>query len=174
MNWLSGKIFLLEQDLFLIKNDYFGFEVFYSGPMDQQDFYIQTIYQEKDRQFYAFATYEEKSFFQDLLKITGIGPKTAFNLMKNRSLEEIFLALEEGDKNFFKGLSSKVINYLLLEFGKKIKRKIHPKEEELIALTNQLGLKKDLVLKALKKHSLHEETEILLKKVLKDINHVIN
>jgi Holliday junction DNA helicase RuvA len=144
---MRGNTKNLGLDKVLIYNEFFGIEAFSYAKNEFSEFFFKIIYQEKDRHFFAFATHEEKIFFEELLTVTGIGPKTAFILMKQKHYKSIIEAIEIGDKSFFKGitgLGKKTLDYLFLEIKKKSPM-MTEKERELLEICQNLGLSKDKI-----------------------------
>jgi len=66
----------------------------------------------------GFASLEARSLFRQLLKVPGIGPKTALAVIESSPLDNIKQAILEGDLTFFtrvKGLGKKAAQKILLE-----------------------------------------------------------
>jgi Holliday junction DNA helicase RuvA len=78
----------------------------------------------KTIRYYAFDTHEQKNIFENLLKITGIGPKTAFHIAQ-LDQESMKSAIKELDVKFFQnipGIWPKSAKKILLELKDSIKQ----------------------------------------------------
>lgn len=170
IHWMRGNFKNLGSDKILIFNEFFGVEAFSYNTDNSSEFFLKIIYQEKDRQIFAFTSFEEKKFFEELLTVTGIGPKTAFTLMKQKSYKDIIKAIEMEDKIFFKGitgLGKKTIDYLFLEMKKKQLTTV--KEQELLEICQNLGFSKDKIYSAMQGLDLSLSIDSLVKNICKDL-----
>lgn len=171
IHWMRGNIKNLGSDKILIFNDLFGIEAFSYSSDNFSEFFLKIVYQEKDRQIFAFTSMEEKFFFEELLSVTGIGPKTAFTLMKKKFYKDIIKAIEVEDKMFFKGISGlgkKTIDYLFLEIKKK-QIITTTKEQELLEICQSLGFSKDKIYSAMQGLDLSLSIDSLVKNICKDL-----
>jgi Holliday junction DNA helicase RuvA len=92
--------------------------------------YIHTHVREDEIALFGFLTEEEKLLFEELLKVPGVGPKTAI-LITNATIASLIQAVQEGDVAFFSSFS---------RVGKKLAQKI------IIELKPKLGSIEDLEL----------------------------
>ena len=71
----------------------------YSLPMNGEEYSLFThFYVKEDTQaLYGFETEEERSFFEQLIQISGIGPKIGISILSSFSREELEDMIEEGD-----------------------------------------------------------------------------
>lgn len=90
--------------------------------------YIHTHVREDELSLFGFLTEEEKLLFEELLKVPGVGPKTAI-LITNGPADALIKAVQEGDVSFFTSFS---------RVGKKLAQKI------IIELKSRLGSLQDL------------------------------
>lgn len=63
----------------------------------EAEFFIYTQVAETALDFYGFATHEELDFFELLLTISGIGPRSALDIMKKAKLEDLINGVETGN-----------------------------------------------------------------------------
>lgn len=63
----------------------------------EAEFYIYTQVAETALDLYGFATREELEFFELLLTISGIGPRSALDILKKAKLEDLVKAVETGN-----------------------------------------------------------------------------
>ncbi len=103
------------------------------GEDGQIELFIHTHVREDALELYGFASREEQSLFELLLDVSGVGPKTAVQIL-NFSSAEIVNAVQQADTSFF----SKVPRV-----GKKLAQKI------IIELRSKLGALRELDLQPL-------------------------
>lgn len=74
-------------------------------------------------ELYGFTTNEEVHFFELLLGISGVGPKTALNVLSIATLDELRQAIQSGDATLLtkvSGVGKKTAERIVLELGEKI------------------------------------------------------
>ena len=136
----------------------------------------------------GFINEVEKEFFQQFIKVSGIGPRAAVKAL-NKPISEIILAIEEGDSNFLKTLpgigmqrakeiiaklQGKVGRFGLIQdtFRKVDEKEVQPDwQDEALTVLLQLQYKKpealDMIKKALQRSSDINTTEDLLNEIYK-------
>jgi Holliday junction resolvasome RuvABC DNA-binding subunit len=102
-----------------LDNALFGIEITYTGIRDEGSFFIAplTDQQGQSLKYYAFDTIEQKIRFEELLKIQGVGGKSAYQLAV-LPREEVTHALETMDLRYFQqlpGIGPKTAKRLLVE-----------------------------------------------------------
>src|SRR5699024_9185463 len=73
---------------------------------------------------YGFTSESEKSMFKSLLKVTGIGPKSALAILAAATPNEIINAIEREDNAFmqkFPGIGKKSASQIILDLKGKLK-----------------------------------------------------
>jgi len=83
---------------------------------------ILTVVKENEISLYGFGAKEEKQLFQKLIVISGIGPKTALQII-SAPIKEIQKAIEEGNVGYLSkipGLGKKTAERLIIEMRGKI------------------------------------------------------
>lgn len=103
----------------LIKNDMFGIEVTYEWSQKEGEYHLYPYIDDNKKTiaYYAFDTNEQKSVFEDLLKINWIWPKTAFHIAQLPQ-ENLQKAIKNFDAKFFQsipGIWPKTAKKMLLE-----------------------------------------------------------
>jgi Holliday junction DNA helicase RuvA len=93
--------------------------------------YLQTllIVREDALTLYGFATPEQRSTFETLLSVTGVGPRVALNLLSSATPEEIRLAVAQNDTarlSRVPGIGKKLAERLMLELKGKLNLKDLP------------------------------------------------
>ena len=73
-----------------------GYEVSTSTqlvPNRDVSLYVSHIIREQSQDLYGFESIEDKKFFEMLLDVNGIGPKSAFSLVSHLGVEQILSAI---------------------------------------------------------------------------------
>lgn len=97
-----------------------------SLPMEGETVKILTYLQVSENTgvcLYGFATAEEKSMFEKLITVSGIGPKSAISVLSGIKLSELMTAIATGDSTVLskvKGLGKKSAERICLELKDKI------------------------------------------------------
>lgn len=81
--------------------------------------HISTVVRENSIMLFGFKNDIDLQFFENLIKINGVGPQTALLILRELTLDEIFYAIEKNDKNAFskvKGLGPKGSQRLISDF----------------------------------------------------------
>lgn len=85
---------------------------------DQATIYTQMIVREDAQLLYGFASQEEKEAFRTLIKVSGVGPKMAINLLSSISLADLILAIQNKTPQILlncKGVGKKVAEKIVVE-----------------------------------------------------------
>jgi Holliday junction DNA helicase RuvA len=72
---------------------------------------------------YGFSSLQELGFFELLITVSGIGPKTALGVLNTASIESIHVAVESGDTSHLtkvSGLGKKLAEKIVLELRDKL------------------------------------------------------
>ncbi len=132
-----------------------------SLPGEQSEIFlhIHTHVREDTLQLYGFQAEDEKRIFTTLIGISGIGPKTALNLLSTIPPEKFYTAVDAEDVDVLcrvPGLGKKTAHRLILELKDKLpsfrEKKNTVYDDTLSALVN-LGYKKSIAMEALEKAS---------------------
>jgi len=129
-------------------------------------------------QVFGFASVEERSFFQLLLSVSGVGPKSAMNILALGSVSDIASAIARGDATYLsavQGIGKKTAERMVVELKSKIVDR-QPTEEgqhtgtvfaEVIDALVSMGYAKDEVRTIVVSLPAEQETEVLLREALK-------
>lgn len=78
-----------------------------------------SVYREDSQSLYGFASQEDRNFFKVLVeKVSGIGPKTALNMMSRMSVSTLQSAIAAGDVSMLSkcpGIGNKTAQRLIVE-----------------------------------------------------------
>ena len=86
--------------------------------------YVEQIVREDSLTLYGFSSISEKEMFQSLLKVTGIGPKSALAILATSTPSEVVNAIENEDQKYlqkFPGIGKKTSQQIILDLKGKLK-----------------------------------------------------
>ncbi len=178
-----------------------GYEVHTSTPMvPNRDIalFISHIIREQSQDLYGFETADDKKFFEMLLDVNGIGPKSAFGLVTHLGVQQIISAITFENVDVLKsapGVGKKSAEQIVLSLKDKvtklemgfavkenpIKSGVKTKSEnivdaflvkETLAACQGLGFKDQDVLPMIQRHlqeGLVQKPEELVKLILKEL-----
>lgn len=180
---------LLQHDTeYYITNDYLGIQVMYNlkekPSMKPQTYFVHPYLDDNNKtvKYYAFDTSQEKSFFEQLLKISGIGPKSAFALVQ-LGQEKLAHAIDAFDISIIQGvpgIGPKTAKKILIElkgsFSDRDLVKINADERLIRNITTSLttmGYDKRKVLSTLQRYQepiTQEQLSIILPWIIQHID----
>ncbi len=85
--------------------------------------FVELVIGEKSVKLYGFATKQEKNLFNELRKISKIGPQTAISILSNISVDEFYAAIQKQDKDLLTkipGIGKKTALNIIVELSNKI------------------------------------------------------
>lgn len=129
--YLKGKLVFKTSTPALIEVNGIGYEVFVSTetlsrfPAEGREVTVFTYHHfaESDQRLFGFVTRTDKSFFELLITVKGIGPKIALGIMSGASTEQISEAIYNQDISrisSFPGIGRKSAERIVLELKDKI------------------------------------------------------
>ena len=182
--FLSGKIILKKEKFIILEVAGVGYKVFLSRqtlsklPEIGQDikvFCFQNV-KEEALDLYGFLTYEGLEFFETLMDIRGVGPKSALDISDLGSLDKIKERILQQDEKIFEGIpgiGSKKAMTIILELTGKIKmlgQKTKGSADEAENALIQLGFSKQQAKDALSRVPADiKTTESRVKQALKNL-----
>jgi holliday junction DNA helicase RuvA len=122
--FLSGRIInFLESKIILKTATGIGYLVTISPNKrvminENMDMYILHLVREDKEELYGFDRIEDRQWIENLMKVNGVGPKAAANIIYSIGFEKVIQALEEKDIEPFcnvKGLGKKTAQKIVLE-----------------------------------------------------------
>ncbi len=132
ISYLAGKIILKKDKFVIVEVGQIGYKVFVSRQTglklpeiggDVKLYCFQNV-KEDALDLYGFLTYDELDFFEVLMDIRGVGPKSALDIAALGSLEKIKDRILAQDEKIFEGIpgiGSKKAMTIILELTGKIK-----------------------------------------------------
>jgi Holliday junction DNA helicase RuvA len=128
---------------------------------DSADLYIHTSVREDDISLFGFEKFEELETFKLLISVSGVGPKSALEILGN-PLSSIKYAISNGDSALLvstKGIGKKTAERIVIDLKEKIGSSEKPKDYSVTAEINEdavtalmnLGYRKHQIINTLKK-----------------------
>ena len=130
---LKGKLVEVEKNIGLIETSGGVFYRVFLTPalignwkLKIENLEVYTYLQVRDDALvlFGFETKKEYDFFVLLLTVSGVGPKTAFNVISFTKIEEVIQAVKNNDLHYFtkvSGLGKKTAMKIILELSQKLK-----------------------------------------------------
>ena len=133
---LKGTVELLDNPYVIVNVQGVGYRVLLYNSLlseiklnDQIKLYIYTHVKEDALDLFGFLSLDDLKLFENLISVSGVGPKTASGLFSHGSKSEIVEAIVKGNVDFFTNVP---------RLGKKNAQKI------IIELKNKMGSLEDL------------------------------
>lgn len=104
---------------------------FESSVGEKVTIYTELVVREDSHTLYGFKTMDEKELFLSLLKVTGIGPKSALAILAASTPAEVVQAIENEDQKYmqkFPGVGKKTASQIILDLKGKLTKA--PQEEQ--------------------------------------------
>ena len=128
---LTGKISMINENTVVVDTGAVAFEVVCSSytayklseKQEPQTIltYLQT--REDGMSLFGFLDKKEKMLFNDLIQVSGVGPKMAVTILSGLPIDEIIKAIISGDVKLLssiKGLGKKTTERIVLELNNKL------------------------------------------------------
>lgn len=129
IGYLSGTVVYSDsQKSVLLTNSGVGYEVHTATPMvpnKDSALFVSQIIREQSQDLYGFETAEDKKFFEMLLDVNGIGPKSAFALISHIGVQQIISAITLENVDVLKsapGVGKKSAEQIILSLKDKISK----------------------------------------------------
>ena len=126
--YIKGKISEINPTNIVVDNNGIGYEVVVANPYeyhlnDDRTVYISQQVREDSNVLYGFSNKEQKKVFLLLLKVKGVGPKSALAILAGGTSEEIISAIENQDTVYltkFPGIGKKSAQQIILDLQGKV------------------------------------------------------
>jgi holliday junction DNA helicase RuvA len=166
--YLRGKITIKEKDFLVFDVQGVGYKIFVDGEFsDEKIIYCFMQKSEKDIKLFGFKEKENLELFEKLIKMPGIGPKTALRIASIASVEELKKGIEREDKDVMEKIFSigkKKGQQVVFELTEKFFEK---KEDEVFQTLKSLGFSDEKINETLKKVDNSKNEEERVKEALK-------
>lgn len=153
-NYIQGTIKGIDPQGITIDNQGIGYHVVPPNPYAfswDAHVLVHTYYYVREDQaiLYGFHTLEQKTLFERLISVKGIGPKSALAVLASAEVDDIIRAIETGDAKYlnrFPGIGPKASQQIVLDLKGKVTSsgvslKTSPKIEEVEDALKSLGYK---------------------------------
>ena len=128
--YIKGKISQLYPTHIVVENNGIGYEIqtpnsyrFQSQLEEEAQVFTQLIVREDAHLLYGFIDLEEKDMFLNLIKVTGIGPKSALAILAASTPNEVKIAIENENEAYltkFPGIGKKTARQIILDLKGKL------------------------------------------------------
>jgi len=181
ISYINGRIILKKDKFIILEVNNIGYKVFLSRQSmitlpeigENLKVFIYQNVKEEVLDLYGFLNYEGLEFFETLMEIRGVGPKSALDISALGSLEKIKDRILKQDEKVFEGIpgiGSKKAMTIILELTGKLKmlgQKKSSSDEAESALIS-LGFSKQQAKDALS-HVSNKDPEERIKQALKHL-----
>ncbi|MCK4836096.1 MAG: Holliday junction branch migration protein RuvA [Candidatus Aminicenantes bacterium] len=160
----------------------------YSTLKNEKEILLHTVFRHKEEEsyLYGFISLKEKTFFEKMISISGVGGKTALSFISAFSIPELTDAINSGDVSkliSIPGIGKKTAQRIILELtGKldfeedKMDDKMVKMKEDLVSGMVNLGFLSRSVTgtveKMVKENPEETSFEVLFKRILKQIRKI--
>lgn len=145
ISYLKGKILEIYSDTIVLLVNNIGYNIFFGKDLsnnyqigDEKSFYTYLNVREDAIELYGFEEKKEKDIFLKLKLVSGIGAKSAINMIAHVDVEDIVQAIIDQDESFLiklPGCGKKTAQRIILEL--KDKFQMLPKKNNLSIKTEQ-------------------------------------
>lgn len=166
------------KDSAVVVIDNVGYEVFVSAPTldhvkvgEEREFFTHEYLRENARELYGFPSREELGLFRDLMKVSGVGPKMALNVL-SLGAGRVREAITKGDAGILgsvSGVGKKTAQKIVLELKGVLEMgdESSQSSEEVVDALRRLGYSQREAVEALRLVQDAETTEEKIKAALK-------
>ncbi len=200
MNYIIGKVSYVANCFVILENNFIGYKFFVSNTdgFEIEKYKKLFVYKRNQivnnaitEELYGFINLKEKIFFERLLTVSGIGPKTAINILKN-NVNEVKKLIFDSDINSLcelEGINKKIavalVNELQIDekdidydFEKQCSHQKRNYKYEVISALQTLGYKKEIINQTIDENltevdfDLHSEEELtdLISRIIKEMS----
>ncbi len=156
LGYIEGEVIYSDGEETIIKlSNGLGMQVFFNQilPEGQRtQLFLSEIIREDSQSLYAFQALSEKKFFELLLKVNGVGPRTAYQLLRQLGEESLQNAIVFEDKKLLcsvSGIGPKTASQILLDLAPKLSKAPLVKGRKLAKAPTALPQPSDFVHEAL-------------------------
>ena len=128
---LTGKISMIDENTLVVDTGVMAFELTcsaytcfkLSGKSEQQTILTYLQVREDAMCLYGFCDQKEKKIFNDLLLVSGVGPKMAITILSGLPIDDLIKSIISSDiktLSSIKGLGKKTAERIVLELNNKL------------------------------------------------------
>ncbi|MGI2292633.1 Holliday junction branch migration protein RuvA [Paenibacillus sp. GXUN7292] len=129
IDFLRGKVALLEADYIVLDVRDIGYRVFtpnpyaFAGSEDTITVYIHHHVREDAILLYGFSTRHEQTLFRKLIEVSGIGPRVALGILSGGQPDNVIMAIQQENIAFLTklpGIGKKTAQRMILDLKDKL------------------------------------------------------
>lgn len=127
IGFIQGDVLFSDgQESLIMTSSGIGYQIYFSEILlegSQAGLYISHIVKEDSETLFGFLSLREKKIFELLLKVKGIGPKSAYTLLASLGSDEVCQAIALENKDQLKkapGVGNKAAAQIILDLSQKI------------------------------------------------------
>lgn len=130
ISYLKGKVLNKLSNSLILLVDNVGYKIYVTGGLldnlkknNEAELYIYHAIREDASDLYGFKTLEELDLYEMLLSVSGVGPKSAMNVLSIASISDIKESIVRGDSALLvkvSGIGKKTAERLVLELKDKL------------------------------------------------------
>lgn len=133
LSYIEGTIKQVYADSILVVTHGLGYRIMPCKPPfsykegQEMTLLLRSFIKEDHIEMYGFGDDKEVTYFEYLTEVTGVGPKSAINILRVLSLDDIEKAARTGDVGMFQkvpGIGKKVASRLVLELQSKFQNEV--------------------------------------------------
>ena len=121
--FLKGRVALIDKDTVVIDVNNVGYQVLVSHINDYEIgeevlVYTYNVVREDEQYLVGFTSLDEKSVFLSLIKVKGLGPKSAIGALSSTTPEEVVAAIASNNVAYLKklpGIGAKAAAQIILD-----------------------------------------------------------
>lgn len=127
---LSGTIIEIDSKFIILEVNNIGYKIFVTNDVlhtlkqgSQSKFHTHLAVREDAMDLYGFLTQKEKTMFELLITVSGIGPRGALNVLSSVSIEALINAVNSGSTSHLikiSGIGRKTAEKIVLELKDKL------------------------------------------------------
>lgn len=128
--YIKGKLVMIQEESVVLDVDGIGYEIICPNPfiyqkyMDQETFIYTYHHVREDVQcLFGFKDEDQKLLFTKLISVSGIGPKSAINMIGTVQVPDFIAAIEQEDEKYltqFPGVGKKTARQIILDLKGKL------------------------------------------------------
>lgn len=139
--YIIGKISYSNSNYIILENNFIGYKIFLNGTdlLDKNSFHRIYLYSKISQtskgnysfEYYGFKSIADKYFFELLLSLNGVGPKTAMLILRNdlNLLKNLIKTNDIESLSNLPGLNQKLAIIISNQLGYKLRNEIFSKKE---------------------------------------------
>ena len=179
--YLKGQITSVDPKGIIVENNNIGYQILTPNPYlfvlnDHVTVYLYHHVRQDFEALYGFIDNSSKELFVKLLSVSGIGPKSALSVLATNQINDVKLAIEEGNVKFltkFPGIGTKTAQQIILDLKGKLidvdEGLAQHKDNDVILALQQLGYPTKDINRVIKNLDFNQSTEKLIKDALQQL-----